>query len=52
MWFGYMIGLVELTYLTSDYNKFDGLFFIGGMVILTTAILSIKNWLRLRNIEK
>ena len=52
MWFGYVIGLVELTYITSDYNKFDGLFFIGGMVILTTAILSIKNWLRLRNIEK
>jgi len=52
MWFGYMIGLIELTYLTSENNKFDGLFFIGGMVILTTAILSIKNWLRLRNIEK
>ncbi len=52
MWFGYMLGLVELTYLMSDYNEFDGLFFIGGMVILTTAILSIKNWLRLRNISK
>jgi len=52
MWFGYMLGLVELTYLISDYNEFDGLFFIGGMLILTTAILSIKNWLRLRNISK
>jgi len=52
MWFGYMIGLVELTYLTSEYNGFDGLFFIGGMVILTTTILSIKNWFRLRNISK
>ena len=52
MWFGYMIGLVELTYLTSDYNKFDGVFFLAGMAILTTAILSIKNWFRLRNIDR
>lgn len=52
MWFGYMFGLVQLTILQSGYDEFDGLFFIGGMVILTTAILSIKNWLRLRNQDK
>jgi len=52
MWFGYMFGLVQLTILQSGYDEFDGLFFIGGMVILTTAILSIKNWFRLRNQDK
>ena len=52
MWFGYMFGLVQLTISQSGYNEFDGLFFLGGMVILTTAILSIKNWLRLRNQDK
>jgi hypothetical protein len=52
MWFGYMLGLVQLTYSYSGYNEFNGLFFMGGMIILTTAILSIKNWLRLRNIDK
>ena len=52
MWFGYMFGLVQLTFLYSGYNEFNGLFFICGMLILTTAILSVKNWLRLRNINK
>ena len=52
MWFGYMFGLVQLTILQSGYDEFDGMFFIGGMVILTTAVLSIKNWLRLRNQDK
>lgn len=52
MWFGYMFGLVQLTILQSGYDKFDGLFFLGGMIVLTTAILSIKNWLKLRNQDK
>lgn len=52
LWFGYMLGLVELTMLVGPYGKFDGIFFLAGMAILTTAILSVKNWFRLRNIEK
>ena len=52
MWFGYMFGLVQLTILQSGYDKFDGLFFLGGMIVLTTSILSIKNWLKLRNQDK
>jgi hypothetical protein len=52
MWFGYTFGLVQLTILQSGYDKFDGLFFLGGMIVLTTAILSIKNWLKLRNQDK
>jgi hypothetical protein len=52
LWFGYVLGLVELTMLVSPYNEFDGIFFLAGMAILTTTILSVKNWFRLRNIEK
>lgn len=52
MWFGYTFGLVQLTILQSGYDEFDGLFFLGGMIVLTTAILSIKNWLKLRNQDK
>ena len=52
MWFGYMFGLVQLTILQSGYDEFDGLFFLGGMIVLTAAILSIKNWLKLRNQDK
>jgi len=52
MWFGYTFGLVQLTILQSGYDKFDGLFFLGGMIVLTTSILSIKNWLKLRNQDK
>ena len=49
LWFGYMIGLVELTWLVSPYDKFDGVFFLGGMFILTFGVLFAKKWFRMRN---
>lgn len=51
LWFGYMLGLVQLTF-SQGSGTFDGLFFLGGMVILTTAVLATKNFFRLRNISK
>ena len=49
LWFGYMIGLVELTWMISPYDKFDGVFFLGGMFILTFGVLWAKKWFRMRN---
>lgn len=49
LWFGYMIGLIELTYLISPYDSFRGIFFIGGVTVLTVAVFRAKSWFRMRN---
>ena len=51
LWFGYMLGLVQLTFSYGD-GYFNGLFFLGGMVVLTTTVMATKNFFRLRNISK
>ena len=51
LWFGYVLGLVQLTF-SHGGGYFDGLFFLGGMVILTTTVIATKNFFRLRNISK
>ena len=52
LWFGYMLGLLELTYLVSPYNTFRGFFFLGGMSLITGLTFWAKAWFRIRNIDK
>lgn len=52
LWFGYMIGLVELTWMISPYDQFDGVFFLGGMAVLTFGVLWAKKWFRTRNRDR
>ena len=52
LWFGYMLGWTMLTYEVSSYDKFDGLFFIGGIALVTGLTLWAKTWFRRRNISK
>ena len=52
LWFGYMFGWTMLTYEVSPYDKFDGLFFIGGIALITGITLWAKTWFRKRNISK
>ena len=52
LWFGYILGWTMLTYEVSDYRKFDGLFFIGGIALITGVTLWAKSWFRRRNINK
>lgn len=52
LWFGYVLGLIELTMMISDYGKFNGLFFLGGFTILTLSVLLVKRWFRERNNKK
>jgi hypothetical protein len=52
LWFGYMLGWTMLTYEVSPYDKFDGLFFIGGIALITGVTLWAKTWFRKRNISK
>ena len=52
LWFGYVFGWTMLTYEVSDYDKFDGLFFVSGLLLVTTVILWVKRWFRIKNREK
>lgn len=52
LWFGYMLGWTGLTYEISPYDKFDGLFFISGILLVTGLTLWCKSWFRMRNINK
>lgn len=49
LWFGYMLGLLELTYLVSTENMFRGFFFLGGMSLITGLTFWAKAWFRMRN---
>ena len=48
LWFGYILGLMEFTYLVSPYDKFNGALFLGGMSLITLVTLWGKTWFRLR----
>ena len=50
--FGYMFGWTMLTYEVSPYDKFDGLFFVGGIALITGITLWAQTWFRKRNISK
>ena len=52
LWFGYVLGWTMLTYELSPYNKFNGLFFLGGMGFITGITFWLKAWFRQRNIDK
>lgn len=52
LWFGYILGWTMLTYEVSDYRKFDGLFFIGGIALITGVTVWAKSWFRKRNTDK
>ena len=49
LWFGYMLGWTMLTYEVSPYDKFDGLFFISGIALITGVTVWAKAWFRKRN---
>lgn len=52
LWFGYMLGWTMLTYEVSPYDQFDGLFFVGGIALITAVTLFAKLWFRKRNKQK
>jgi hypothetical protein len=52
LWFGYILGWTMLTYEISPYNKFNGIFFIGGIALITGITIWAKAWFRKRNVEK
>ena len=52
LWFGYILGWTMLTYEVSPYNKFNGLFFVGGIALITGITIWAKAWFRKRNKDK
>ena len=52
LWFGYILGWTMLTYEVSPYNKFNGIFFIGGIALITGVTVWAKAWFRKRNRDR
>ena len=52
LWFGYILGWTMLTYEVSPYNKFNGLFFVGGIALITGVTVWAKAWFRKRNRDR
>lgn len=51
LWFGYILGWTLLTYEVSA-EKFEGIFFISGIALVSAATIWAKTWFRRRNISK
>ena len=49
LWFGYILGWTLLTYEISGYNQFNGVFFLGGLFLISVATIWAKTWFRKRN---
>jgi hypothetical protein len=52
LWFGYILGWTMLTYEVSPYGKFNGVYFILGIGLITSFTLRAQAWFRKRNIDK
>lgn len=52
LWFGYMIGLAELTTSIDTNNSIKGLVFMSGTALITGVTLWARAWFRMRNIDK
>lgn len=49
LWFGYILGWTALTYEVSSASKFNGLFFLAGLALVTGLTVWAKYWFRMRN---
>ena len=52
LWFGYILGLTELTMISGTNNMEKSVIFGSGMTFITGAVLWARAWFRMRNIEK
>ena len=48
LWFGYIFGWTLLTMEISN-GKFNGLFFVVGIALITSITLRAQSWCRMRN---
>ena len=52
LWFGYVLGWTQLTYILSLPNNYVGVFFLMGLIFFTVVVVSSKTWFRRRNVSK
>lgn len=49
LWFGYMLGLAEVSMTMWQTNTIKGIVFVSGTALITGLTLWAKNWFRMRN---
>ena len=52
LWFGYILGLTELTMASNTTNIEKSIIFFSGMTFVTGAVLWARAWFRMRNQDK
>lgn len=52
LWFGYILGLAQLTALSDMTNTIRGVVFVSGIMFITGAVLWAKAWFRQRNLDR
>ena len=52
LWFGYILGLTELTMASNTTNVEKSIIFVSGMTFITGAVLWARAWFRMRNKDK
>ena len=52
LWFGYILGLTELTMGSNTTNIEKSIIFASGMTFITGAVLWARAWFRMRNQDK
>ena len=52
LWFGYILGLTELTMSSNTTNVEKSIIFVSGMTFITGAVLWARAWFRMRNRAK
>ncbi|MDB2399779.1 hypothetical protein N9W01_00775 [bacterium] len=52
LWFGYILGWSLLTYEISPDHRLNGIFFVGGIGLITLITLLGKSWFRKRNKDR
>ena len=52
LWFGYILGLTELTMASNTTNVEKSIIFVSGMTFVTGAVLWARAWFRMRNRDK
>ena len=52
LWFGYILGLTELTMSSNTTNVEKSIIFVSGMTFITGAVLWARAWFRMRNKDK
>ena len=49
LWFTYILGWLALSNIVSKGDEFNGMFFIGGIILISFVVLRVGGWMKFKN---